>query len=78
MEFSRFFQRLLLIMWLLAVTIPMIGVFFGALGVIFGEAGDIAAKSFLFSSAKFCLVLWGGDLCALVLLLVGERLFEKQ
>ena len=54
MEFSRFFQRLLLILWLSAVTIPMIGVFFGALGGIFGEAGDIAAKSFLFSSAKFC------------------------
>ena len=78
MEFSRFFQRLLLILWLSAVTIPMIGVFFGALGFIFDGAGDLPAKGVFFSFVKFCFVLWGGCLCGLLLLFAGERLFEKE
>ena len=76
MEFSRFFRLLLLGLWLAAVTTPIIGVFFGALGLIFGGAGDVASKSFFLCSVKFFLVLWAGALFGLILFLAGERLFK--
>ncbi len=78
MEFSRFFQRLLLVFWLSAVTIPIIGLFLFVLSFLFGGAGDLAAGKVFLCAAKLLLVLWGADIWVLILFLAGERLLKRN
>lgn len=78
MDFSQFFRRFLLILWLGAIILPLLGGMVYILSAIFAKAGDLTGGSFFGVSARFLFWGWGIDLGGLLLLLASESILSRK